>query len=263
MALYRAAKEAGVQAFISDHYAPCDVLVLYGLGGSDRLAAATRHRKLGKHFVAWDLAYWDRNASPRKFRLSINGFHPSGVMAGYSDVGRFALTCTDVHDPSGPVMLVGNSPKSNAVGAGGWAMAKSQELAGTLPGKRIIYRPKPGKPAERGVMCSEMSTGPIADALQGMSLVVCRHSNVAVDACMAGVPVVCEGGAAAEIYPSTIENAHRQPCYLVRREFLNRLAWWQWSADESVQAWKFIEGKLCESMSAAGPGSWKDGPIAI
>jgi hypothetical protein len=160
-------------------------------------------------------------------------------------------------------MLVGNSPKANAVGAGGWAKTKSMELAKRMPERRIIYRPKPGKPAERGVIYHDISAGPIAQALEGVSLVVCRHSNVAVDACMAGVPVVCEGGAAAEIYPHTLEDAGIQPSYLVRREFLNRLAWWQWSADESVQAWKFIEGKLCESISGADRGSWMDGPIAI
>ena len=38
-------------------------------------------------------------------------------------------------------------------------------------------------------------TGTIADVLNGCSVVVCRHSNVAVDACIAGVPVECEGGA--------------------------------------------------------------------
>jgi hypothetical protein len=59
--------------------------------------------------------------------------------------------------------------------------------------------------------------------MRGCSLVVCRHSNVAIDACIAGVPVECDDGAAFALYrngPQPDENA--------RREFLGRLAWWNW-----------------------------------
>ena len=69
--------------------------------------------------------------------------------------------------------------------------------------------------------------------MRGARLVVCRHSNVAVDAVIAGVPVECEDGAAYWLRdkPYTPE---------VRRDFLDRLAWWQWKPEECMKAWEFI-----------------------
>jgi hypothetical protein len=224
-------------------YKPCDVLILYGLGGDDRRQVAADHLASGKPFVAFDLAYWDRHAVPRKFRMSINGNHPKGVMQGpYPGAQRFessALKTGNVADPSGPIMLVGIGPKSNAVGAAGWVKNKAKELAAAFPGRQIVYRPKPNKPHE--INHYPLSTGPIDAALEGISLVVCRHSNVAVDACRLGVPVVCDDGAAAAIYPSQLSDKDNQPDELTRLEFLHRLAWWQYSADEPELIWKWIK----------------------
>lgn len=236
---------------VSSDYRDCDVLMLYGLGGQDRLDVAMAHLAKGRPFITWDLGYWDRNALPRKFRFSINSNHPDSVMLGaYPGPDRYeasGLGVANVADPAGPIMLVGHGAKSNAVWTKGWAAEKSKELTQAFPGRRVVYRPKPNHPYEPGVECHTVSVGPIDRELRGVSLVVCRHSNVAVDACRNGVPVVCEAGAAAAIYPSSLADAGRQPDAETRLEFLHRLAWWQWSADEAEQAWQFIEGKLCES----------------
>jgi len=233
-------------------YKPCDVLMLYGLGGADRLGVAASHLKSGKPFIAWDLGYWDRLATNRKFRLAFNGNHPDSVMSGPTTGGaRFesaGLPMGNVSNPDGPILLIGSGPKSVAVWADGWAESKSCELMAAFPDREILYRPKPGKPIERGVKYHDLSTGPIDIALEGISLVVCRHSNVAVDACRLGVPVVCDAGAAAAIYPQSLADRHNQPDEATRLEFLHRLAWWQWSARESGEAWQFIERKLCEYM---------------
>ena len=136
-------------------------------------------------------------------------------------------------------MLVGIGPKSNAVGAAGWVQSKARELMATFPGRKIVYRPKPNSPMELARF--RLSVGPIDAALQGISLVVCRHSNVAVDACRMGVPVVCDDGAAAAIYPKLLSDKDNQPSEAVRMEFLHRLAWWQYSADEPELIWKWIK----------------------
>jgi hypothetical protein len=77
--------------------------------------------------------------------------------------------------------------------------------------------------------------GDIKDVLRGCSLVVCRHSNVAIDACVAGVPVDCEGGAALALYAE-----HPQPTREHRVQFLQRLSWWQWRPSEARDAWQFV-----------------------
>lgn len=236
------------------HVRPDAVLMLYGLGGADRLPVAQQHMaRLGK-LVAFDLGYWHRKEPVRHFRVSINGFHcPQLVMrhplrANPERWEQSGLTLQKAGgDPDGPVLLVGNSPKSNAVGATGWTQAKAQEIRRALPGKAIVYRPKPQRPPERGVDFDEIAIdGPIEELLQRASLVVCRHSNVSVDACRLGVPVVCDDGAAAAIYPRSLMDRDAQPDIKTRKRFLQQLAWWQWSTDEVMgpQFWAWLEGVL-------------------
>ena len=75
--------------------------------------------------------------------------------------------------------------------------------------------------------------------MKGASLVVCSHSNVAVDACIAGIPVDCTDGAALALYKD-----NQNPTVERRLEFLRSLAWWQWSTREAPQAWEFIKGVI-------------------
>ncbi len=245
-ALHDASEKAGAHSFISNTYHPCDVLILYGLGGHDRLPVAERHCQSGRPFVAWDLGYWGRTSKERVFRFSINSNHPFDVMGGdYPDPARFesaGLPLRKVYDPGGPVLLIGNGPKSKVFGTAKWANRKSREIRQAFPGKKLVYRPKPGRTYEQVDDYDYLSDGPIEDALCGVSLVVCRHSNVAVDACRSGVPVVCDGGAATAIYPNTFDGI--QPSESIRKEFLHRLAWWQWSSGEALQAWDAMRGKL-------------------
>lgn len=239
-----------VESRVFKTYQPCDVLMLFGLGGADRLPVAEAHLAKGKPFITWDLAYWDRDGPDRKFRFSINHNHPRRVMEGQSpSPDRFresGLPVTESYNPDGPIVLIGNGPKTNAVWSKGWTAGKSRELRDRFPGKKILYRPKPGKPIEPGVVYDGLSHGPIGKALKGASLVVCRHSNVAVDACRMGIPVVCDDGAAASIYPKELDGV--QPDRETRQDFLNRLAWWQWSPKEAGEAWPFIMEKLCASI---------------
>lgn len=219
-------------------------LVLYGLGGADRVGFSQRPR-----LVAFDAGYWDRHGDERRFRISVGGFHcPQRIMQGPNPGPErwesSGLPVRTSGDPDGPILLVGNGPKSNAVGAAGWTARRSRELRAAFPGRRILYRPKPKKPLEVGVDCDGMSGGDIDNALQSVSLVVCRHSNVAVDACRNGVPVVCDDGAAASIYPQDFGG--EQPSDATRLEFLHRLAWWQWSQRECREGamWQWLEGEL-------------------
>lgn len=224
-------------------------LVLYGLGGEDRYRIGLEHVASGGTLVCFDVGYWNRAGTDRTFRVSINGLHPQDyVMRGpCPDDSRWSQShqaITKRGDPDGPIVLVGNGPKSVAIGAGGWAAAKAVEIRQKFPGRKLVYRPKPKRPFDAGVNYDAVDTGPIDSLLSRASVVVCRHSNVAVDACRLGVPVVCEDGAAAAIYPSRLEDWERQPKRVVRREFLHRLAWWQWSPSEAKQFWSWLQGVL-------------------
>lgn len=237
--LAASAEARGHDARVMRQYQPRQgsTLVLYGLGGKDRLPHAQQHQANGGNVVSLDAGYWERKTEDRRYRVSINGFHcPQRIMQGANPGpdrwSKSGLSIMSRCNPRGDIVLVGNGPKSGAVGAAGWAAKKSQELRRKCHGRRVVYRPKRGY-IEPGVACVGVaSQHDIEKVLTNASLVVCRHSNVAVDACRMGIPVVCEDGAASCIYPSRLEDEAKQPSEELRREFLHRLAWWQWSESE-------------------------------
>lgn len=253
--LYQGAVETGVDAMVMRQYQPREgaVLVLYGLGASDRLPHARAHKAAGGHFIALDAGYWDRKAENRRFRVTVDDFHcPDLIMRGPSPgpcrLNESAIGIKNIGHPQGHIVLVGNGPKSSAVGASGWAAEKSREIRLLHPSRRITYRPKRSF-IEPGVICDATAANDKIEAvLANASLVVCRHSNVAVDACRMGVPVVCDDGAASAIYPSRLEDEAKQPSFELRTEFLRRLAWWQWSAAEMSHGaiWPWLIGVLNE-----------------
>lgn len=243
--LFRAARSQGLRCAMSRHYQPCEMLVIFGLGGEDRYRVGMDHMVSGKPLISWDLGYWSRNVRRRKYRVSLNGFHPSQVMFGPRPSGdRFnsggqQLT-TVRHKKDAPILLIGSSPKSIKVGAKGWSAAASREIREQFPEHRVIYRPKPRRPVERDVDYDGLSTGPIETILPRVSLVYCLHSNVAVDACKMGVPVIAKDGAAALIYPNRLCDYQNQPSAELREEFLHRLAYWQWSEEETESFWNWF-----------------------
>ena len=255
-ALYNSAILSGKDAALVKEYDPCDVLVLYGMGGKLRLQPALDHVKSGGTLVAFDLGYWGRTVSlaTRKYRVSINGMHcPQYIMRGdrpgpqrWTESG---MQTWEHYNENGPIVIAGIGPKSNALGLQGWTKAMSEKIRKRFPDKKIIYRPKPRGYGEAGVICDTRSIGgTIDDALKGASLLVCLHSNTAVDACRMGIPVVCESGAAASIYPNRLEDYKNQPSEAIRTDFLHRIAWWQWSIDEisTGRMWPWLDGQLAD-----------------
>lgn len=213
------------------------LLMLYGPGAPHRLPIVRRHVARGGRVAMWDLGYWNRE---RAMRLSVDDLHPSAehLVLAPEGPGRRSFDLREDADLEGPILLVGLGPKSAwAYGAEQWASGKVRELRERFPGRRIVWRPKKGAepldglPAEIGA--------PIEEALKGCSLVVCRHSNVAVDAAVAGIPVECDDGAALALYRDNPAPSREQ-----RAEFLRRLSWWNWSIDEAPAAWRWVE-KVC------------------
>lgn len=245
-AISRQATAAGYNCVISREYPPCDWLFLYGWGGVVQQKAIRGHKG---HYAAFDLGYWNREAGPdQMWRISIDGFHsPKRVMRGEHpgrDRAR-GLVASPQRNKDGPILLIGNGPKSQRVGAQMWSAKMCERLRKRFPEKKILFRPKPDRPAERGVRHDGLAIGDLNTELRRASLVVCRHSNVAVDACIVGTPVVCEDGAAASIYPR-LENWKDQPSIELRQEFLERIGYWQWSLRDVNEGrfWPWMESQL-------------------
>lgn len=237
MALFKGLDDAGESPVVLKHYRPCKLLWLYGWGGTEQQQAIKAHKG---NYWCFDLGYWNRSpAKTRCWRVSLNGFHPQAyVMQGplppASRLGdRLVLPDRTEGPANAPVVLIGTAPKSVRVTGAQWGPRMAAQIRKQFPDRPLVYRPKPGRQAEAGIHADELSTGDLEDTLKSASLVVCRHSNVAVDACQLGVPVVTASGAAAAIYPQSLRDHRRQPTYSERMEFLQRLAWWQWTAAEA------------------------------
>lgn len=215
------------------------LLMTYGVGHPERLKQTEAHRKAGGTVVMWDIGYFGRGKDTEKaLRLSVNDWHPQRLLDRVPLDGSrwdsYGITLREDFNAKGPIILVGLGPKTRAIIADtNWEAIALTRLRRRFPRARIIYRPKPRRIYPPLPVPTDART-PIEELLQGASLVVCRHSNVAVDAAIAGVPFEASDGAAKWLdgKPYTREN---------RLEFLRRLAWFNWRPDEAAQAWKVIQ----------------------
>lgn len=220
----------------------CDILMTYGIGHSGRRASWKQHRAKGGRCIGWDLGYWNREKPDAAMRCTLDTDHPPQWLRD-EPADRWDATGMALREDAGdgPVILVGQGIKSVRVTKERPLEWETRMLA-KLKGRDVVFRPKrPEDPSPRGVRA--VREGNIGDALKGASLVVCRHSNVAVDACIAGIPVVCESGAASAIYGS-------DPCSITpvtrnqRLNFLRSLAWWNHRPSQASQAWTYLLGRI-------------------
>lgn len=213
----------------------CDLLLTYGTGHPVRRPWWRKHRLTGKHCIGLDFGY-----TPEYMRFTLDDEHPHRwVREEPSD--RWNVLGIDLRedfDPEGPAVIVGlgrKAVRAHGLRALQWE-TKAADLAKSL-GKIPIHRPKRKiDPALPGLT---VLSGPIQDALKGSSLVICRHSNVAVDACIAGIPVMCEDGIAYSLYKK-----NSTPTRDERLRLLHSMAYWQWKPSEAREAWNYLLARL-------------------
>lgn len=254
---YSLKSKRALEAFLKNA-GPCRVvteagssewLLLWGFGGDEQQAAFKRQREAGGNVVCLDMGYWFRDVGG--VRLSINGWHPqqlmrlvSGDRQGYTP----PLLDDQYFDPNGHILIAGAGEKSRKL-LGLDGMKFEQDAVGRIsaafPGRRIMYRPKP-RQTETLEGTTDASNGDIRDHLRGCALAVVLHSNVAVDCAVHGVPCVAVDGAGAYAYPRAIESPHIRLLGEARRDFLNRVAWFNWLPHEFPQMRDF-----CYSLAEA------------
>lgn len=214
-----------------------DLLMLFGVGVPAHDRARRQQIARGGKALLWDLGYFASAKARGYVRFSIDRDHPQHLMDRVpADPSRFLQHNIELREdahPDGPIILVGLGMKARAyLGHTNWEERTFSALARRFPGRRIVYRPKRPEDQVR-LPCERAPAVPIEEVLRGASLVVCRHSNVAIDAAIAGVPFEAEDGAAMWLKQRAFTPANRL-------EFLQRLAWFQWHPTEARAAWNFI-----------------------
>lgn len=224
-------------------------LLLWGPGGPDRFAPMAAQLAAGGHVLALDLPYWQRD---QKFRVSIDAPHPQRwVMRRDWPATRLAADRIAVENrwnPIGPIVVAGIGRKARiqyGEAVEQWERQMMDMAARRWPNRTVCYRQKQSDaPAPVGARLVS-TTRPIDEILDGASLLITWHSNVAVDAIRLGIPVICRDGAAAAICPSTFGVEEPAPLHRpLRDRFLRNLAWFQWAPAEASTCWSWIREAL-------------------
>ncbi len=100
--------------------------------------------------------------------------------------------------------------------------------------REIIYRPKPSDPLASPIPGTHFSkkTTTLEEDLASAWCVVTHHSNVAVDALLAGIPVFCVGGVAREMGTPDLSQIETPHYPNDREQWAADLAYTQWSVPE-------------------------------
>lgn len=238
---------AGMNVRLSNKYeGTSQWLCMYGVGSQPRDRYRHQHIAKGGRVACFDLGYFSGGKDREKsyVRVSIDHNHPHRELDVTPNTpDRFkvhGIKLREAYDPDGPVIVVGIGPKSRIhLNLWDWEIGKLNEAKKRFPNRRIIYRPKPYGLTDTDKHVSWQPrdwTTPVQDLLTGASLVITRHSNVGIDACIAGIPCEAEDGAALWVYPKSREMPSREK----RLDFLYRLAHWQYRLGEMQQCWLFL-----------------------
>ena len=243
-----------VNALSFDGRITADVAVFYGL--SDRLKDVFRLYREKATAVYIDLGYWNRRIHSKHdgyHKISVNNRHPTAYFQNRQhDADRFKALGIEIQPwraPGHSILLAGMSAKASQ--AEGFATeqwernaARTIRIGTKMP---IYYRPKPSWTGARIINGTLYQRNlELSKALEDCHAVVTHHSNVAVDALLAGVPVFCSEGVASVMGHTDLLKI-AQPIRPEGRE--------QWAADIAYCQWKLeeiVSGMPWDHLKAEG-----------
>lgn len=226
-----------------------DLCIAYGWINELTDKVFTKHQEKGIPFIFVDLGYWDRGPEGH-YRVGINDWDTAKHMKRGMPSDRFDRLRVPLRDDWNPnanqIMIVGMSGKAawtHGYSDGQWENdTKTFLQQNARPGFEFYVRQKPNKQTRR--------MAPIEEDLKESCFVVSHHSNVAVDALVAGVPFWAKKGVGSLLSPPTLDPAlFDNPWFPERSDKMNLLydiAYAQWTPAEmrSGACWEYIKGVL-------------------
>lgn len=219
-----------------------DVGIMYGWKRSFLL-------KQYRRYVYADLPYWNRpnpldRSRAQHWKIVANGWSPDGYVRAGLHPHRWEGLHVDIHPPrsGGKKIIIAGASHKSAEQHGykymQWEATMARKLAGK--GFELVYRPKPKDMQKRALHGATSDWGPIR--WDSVHAVVTHHSNLALDALVAGVPAFCETGAAKvmSFNPDEIQSASIPAG---REQFLWDCAYLQWTLEEmrSGECWTHLK----------------------
>lgn len=230
-----------------------DAAVFYGMAGNlGRIF--DDYRAAGKPVVYIDLGYWGRRQNGTSIgrwkgyhKISVNSRHPTAYFQkfkhGSERAERLGVTLSPWRARGKHILVAGMGAKAarfEGLGLLEWEKATVAELRQRTD-RPIVFRPKPNCSFSHPIEGSRFSPGtqPLADVLADCHAVVTHHSNVAVEALVAGVPTFCWGGVATPLSLQDLRQIEEPALPDARQRWLNDVTFCQWSVLEMTEgaAW--------------------------
>lgn len=228
-------------ASVASPLQPADAAVCYGWKHHARYS-------FYRQFVYADMGYWQRE---NYYRVAVNGWSAARyVRAGLPSTRFDRLGLRIAPWGEGQEVIVAGSTAKAAADHGFGYMEWERRAIERLKdcGRPVVYRPKPNDAQARAIPGVRTDTRPISESLRAAAGWVTHHSNSAVDALLAGVPVHCEIGAAAAM-SVPLDQIANAPWLEGREQFLHDVAWLQWTVDEmrAGECWAHLKerGLVC------------------
>lgn len=239
---------------VEDHRAPVsDVGCVFGVkGGSRRLL--DDHRAAGKHTLFFDKGHTRHKVGGEAmWRVSVDGYMPLATFqrTRRPDDRSRALGLSLAPRWFGDYVLFAGSSQKHCDFHGlgdctAYARGVIQEIRARTD-KPVIYRPKPSWRDAVPIAGATFSRPPatLADELKRSFVLVTHSSNAAVEAVLAGVPVIVLGpGIARPVALHRIADINHPfwPAEAARRQWLADLAYCQWTVAEmaSGEMWGIV-----------------------
>ena len=215
---------------------PTKIAIFYGLAmGLARVKAD--YERTGRTAIYCDLGYWTRRIRDRHdgyHKIAVNDRHPTAyLMRRTHDAERFerhGLTIRPWREEGRHILVAGMSAKAafaEQLHPNRWEEETIGRLR-KLTKRPIIYRPKPNWMGAKQIPGTTFDRETrIGDALRDCHAIVTHHSNVAVDALLAGVPVFCEKGAASLLSNHNLSTIERPLMPDGREQWAYNLAYCQ------------------------------------
>lgn len=220
---------------------PTRIAIFYGLAlGLARIKSD--YERSGRTAVYCDLGYWTRRIASRHdgfHKVAVNDRHPTAYLMRINHTPerfeRHGVAIQPWREEGRHILVAGMSAKAavaEQLHASRWEERTIGKLK-HLTRRPIIYRPKPNWHGARAIAGATFDRDtPLREVLKNCHAVVTHHSNVAVDALMAGVPVFCEKGVASLFSPLGLESIEKPLMPEGREQWAWNLAWTQWNLQE-------------------------------
>lgn len=183
-----------------------------------------------------DAGFWSRETHNK---LALGGRWSPLTGRDYDD-RRFrhhAVTVALTRKPGSTILVCGMSAKA----AGSWGMNPEEwerdavSRLRSVGAREVIYRPKPTWPDARAIKGStfDRSSG-VDQTMRRVHGVVSHHSNAAIDALAAGLPIYVEIRISRPLSVPQLEDivGATAPDQATRQRFLNEIAYHQWTLAE-------------------------------